>query len=263
METEVSVPSLTVSQAKPSVYAQAARAPRQRPEQGCGDTQPQARDGRGEDVALRALGFREACNAWVGQVLRFVRSFLCPQRWGTEAVGPSGTRRRQSPGWRLHCSLRSKHAQAAGGQVALTCDPATHSATSLRRAPSQPMAPSTYPSAHQRLRRMQAIAPRCSQLSASTVPLPPQDSAEVDGFQDRKLVAGLAFQHQGAAANLPSARAGEYRTEPLLQSDQWRRAGHQRGGCWRKRQPVFGRLEPKNRSYPGAGSVGGGVGRPI
>ena len=57
--------SLTVSQTKSCVFAQAARTPWQRPEQGRGDTQPQARDGRW-DVPLRALGCREACNAWVG-----------------------------------------------------------------------------------------------------------------------------------------------------------------------------------------------------
>ena len=45
--------SLTVSQDQSCVYAQAARTSVQSPEQGCGDTQPQSRDGRW-DVALRA-----------------------------------------------------------------------------------------------------------------------------------------------------------------------------------------------------------------
>ncbi|MCW8209341.1 hypothetical protein D8B24_20560, partial [Verminephrobacter aporrectodeae subsp. tuberculatae] len=40
----VPTPSLTVSQTNSRVYAQAAWAARQRPEQGCGDTQPQSCD---------------------------------------------------------------------------------------------------------------------------------------------------------------------------------------------------------------------------
>jgi len=51
-------------------------------------------------VALRALGCREACNAWVGQVLRVVQRFFCRHPVGAAIAGPSKSRRRRCSSWR-------------------------------------------------------------------------------------------------------------------------------------------------------------------
>ena len=93
------VPSLTVLITKSFSNAEATWTSWEVLRQQRSDTHSQARD-RGWDVALRPLGCREVCNAWVGQAPGVVRSFFYPRsRRGVVAAGRARSRRRRCSGW--------------------------------------------------------------------------------------------------------------------------------------------------------------------